>query len=119
MENQTSFLVSLLSGGVAGTVVDVSLYPLDTIKTRLQSPQGFLKAGGFRGIHKGLTAAAAGSAPGAALFFSTYEFSKKSIGSSYSALPASVVHMVSACFGEVVSCDLTTASRNLSISFLI
>ena len=39
----------------------------------MQSPQGFLKAGGFRGIYNGLGAAAAGSAPGAALFFSTYE----------------------------------------------
>ena len=46
---------------------------IDTLKTRMQSPQGFLKAGGFRGIYNGLGAAAAGSAPGAALFFSTYE----------------------------------------------
>ena len=28
------------SGGIAGTSVDVALYPLDTIKTRLQSSQG-------------------------------------------------------------------------------
>lgn len=46
---------------------------IDTLKTRMQSPQGFLKAGGFRGIYNGLGAAAVGSAPGAALFFSTYE----------------------------------------------
>lgn len=70
---KVSFAVSLLSGGVAGTTVDVALYPLDTIKTRLQSPQGFLKAGGFKGVYKGLGAAALGSAPGASLFFATYE----------------------------------------------
>ncbi|RHY33525.1 hypothetical protein DYB32_001583, partial [Aphanomyces invadans] len=52
------------AGGMAGTGVDVALYPLDTIKTRLQSSQGFLKAGGFKGVYKGLSAAAAGSAPG-------------------------------------------------------
>ncbi|CAM9478442.1 unnamed protein product, partial [Hapterophycus canaliculatus] len=49
---------------MAGTAVDVALYPLDTIKTRLQSPKGFLKAGGLRGVYNGLSAAAVGSAPG-------------------------------------------------------
>ena len=55
---------ALLSGAAAGVSVDVSLYPIDTLKTRLQSPQGFLKSGGFRGVYKGLSAAASGSAPG-------------------------------------------------------
>ena len=71
-----SFATALVAGGLAGTSVDVALFPIDTLKTRLQSPQGFLNAGGFRGIYNGLGAAAAGSAPGAALFFSTYEVRK-------------------------------------------
>ncbi len=94
--------VCMQAGGAAGTAVDMSLFPLDTIKTRcvvccahlgcldryppppaipsssppmpsihhpqnrLQSSEGFWKAGGFRGIYKGLGAAAAGSAPGGA-----------------------------------------------------
>lgn len=33
---QYSFLASLIAGGMAGMAVDISLYPLDTIKTRLQ-----------------------------------------------------------------------------------
>jgi hypothetical protein len=72
-DNHTSFFTALVAGGMAGTSVDVALFPIDTLKTRLQSPQGFLKAGGFKGIYNGLGAAAVGSAPGAALFFSTYE----------------------------------------------
>jgi len=68
-----SFLTALICGGLAGTSVDVALFPIDTLKTRLQSPQGFIAAGGFKGIYNGLGAAAIGSAPGAALFFSTYE----------------------------------------------
>ena len=67
------FFTALICGGMAGTSVDVALFPIDTLKTRLQSPQGFIQAGGFRGIYNGLGAAAIGSAPGAALFFSTYE----------------------------------------------
>jgi solute carrier family 25 (mitochondrial S-adenosylmethionine transporter), member 26 len=72
-----NFLSALICGGLAGTSVDVTLFPIDTLKTRLQSPQGFRKAGGFQGIYNGLGAAAIGSAPGAALFFSTYEVSRE------------------------------------------
>lgn len=43
--------------------VDLTLFPLDTIKTRLQSQQGFFKAGGFRGVYAGVPAAAVGSIP--------------------------------------------------------
>lgn len=43
--------------------VDASLFPLDTIKTRLQSPDGFVKSGGFRGVYSGLGTAVLGSAP--------------------------------------------------------
>ena len=52
------------SGACAGLAVDVSLFPIDTLKTRMQAPEGFFKAGGFRGIYNGLSAAAAGSMPG-------------------------------------------------------
>lgn len=51
---------------MAGTSVDVALFPLDTVKTRLQSAEGFWRSGGFRGIYRGLSVAAAGSAPGGA-----------------------------------------------------
>ncbi|GMH54280.1 hypothetical protein TL16_g01641 [Triparma laevis f. inornata] len=62
------FLAALVSGAFAGFAVDVSLYPIDTLKTRLQSPKGFLASGGFTGIYRGLGSVAIGSAPGAALF---------------------------------------------------
>ena len=58
----TVFLI-LQAGGVAGMSVDIALFPLDTMKTRIQSSQGFWKAGGFRGIYSGLGSAAVGSAP--------------------------------------------------------
>ncbi len=63
------FFVSLAAGAAAGIAVDVSLFPIDTIKTRMQTKEGFFKAGGFRGIYNGLGVAALGSAPGAAAFF--------------------------------------------------
>lgn len=35
------FVESLIAGGIAGVVVEAALYPIDTIKTRIQvvSPQ--------------------------------------------------------------------------------
>lgn len=40
-------------GGVAGICVCTAIYPLDTLKTRLQAAQGFKKAGGFNGVYRG------------------------------------------------------------------
>uniref|UniRef100_A0A182JXM4 Mitochondrial carrier protein n=1 Tax=Anopheles christyi TaxID=43041 RepID=A0A182JXM4_9DIPT len=95
---------SLMAGGVAGLVVDVVLFPIDTIKTRLQSERGFVASGGFRGVYKGLGATAAGSAPTSALFFCTYESMKSYLRpyATHDQLP--YVHMVSAAAAEVVAC---------------
>lgn len=49
---------------MAGTAVDTALFPLDTLKTRMQSKAGFAASGGFRGVYSGLTTAVIGSAPG-------------------------------------------------------
>ncbi|EAN92880.1 putative mitochondrial carrier protein [Trypanosoma cruzi] len=70
---------SLVAGGVAGLVVDLTLYPIDTIKTRLQSRSGFYQAGGFRGVYKGLSAVAIGSVPGGAAFFVGYDLTKRAL----------------------------------------
>ncbi|KAJ7878873.1 mitochondrial carrier domain-containing protein [Mycena olivaceomarginata] len=97
-----TFFQSLVAGGLAGTAVDLFFYPIDTIKTRLQSPQGFSRAGGFKGIYKGVGSVAIGSAPGAAVFFATYDTLKHN-----SPLPAHlgpVTHMIAASVAEVSAC---------------
>lgn len=68
--DHTPFTLALVAGGFAGTTVDVALYPLDALKTRLQSPAGFWGAGGFSGIYRGVFATALGASPGSAMFFS-------------------------------------------------
>ncbi|XP_072328412.1 mitochondrial S-adenosylmethionine carrier protein isoform X1 [Scyliorhinus torazame] len=105
------FLASLVAGGVAGLCADLTLFPLDTIKTRLQSPQGFYNAGGFRGIYAGVPSAALGSFPNAALFFVTYEYTKSVLGSSVSTKKAPLVHMIAASLGEVVACLVRVPSE--------
>eukprot|EP01084_Bolivina_argentea_P077855 141277_1 len=100
---------ALIAGAAAGVSVDISLYPIDTLKTRLQSPQGFWKSGGFKGVYKGLSAAATGSAPGAALFFLTYESCKplihRNILRSDAPLNSNpLTHMLSASVAEITAC---------------
>ncbi len=101
-KGQTSWLVALVSGGVAGTAVDVALFPLDTIKTRMQAKQGFWRAGGLQNVYAGIGPAAAGSAPTAALFFCTYEVTKSALNGL--GVGSHLANMAAASAGEVAAC---------------
>ena len=110
-----SFRAALVAGGVAGTTVDVSLFPLDTLKTRLQAREGFFASGGFRGVYRGLGSAVVGSAPGAAFFFCTYEGVKRVVLEHPALIPGgagagagtathhALAHMLAASLGEVAA----------------
>lgn len=91
----------LVAGSLAGTSVDIVLFPIDTLKTRLQAAEGFRQAGGFAHLEKGILAAAAGSAPGAALFFGVYTLANAELGQVLPGAPATAVHMAAATFGEL------------------
>ncbi|CAK7198429.1 S-adenosylmethionine transporter [Sporothrix eucalyptigena] len=95
------YSTALLAGAVAGTSVDLSLFPLDTLKTRLQAGPGqFWASGGFSGIYRGVGSAVVGSAPGASLFFVTYEGVKHALDRPNSAS----AHMLAASLGEIAAC---------------
>ena len=106
---QVPFVTALVSGGVAGFSVDVALFPLDTIKTRMQAPQGFVKAGGFRGIYNGLLSAAVGSVPGASMFFVSYETTRAFVPEEWG--PAR--SMIAASFGETMACLVRVPTENV------
>ncbi|NWS02732.1 S-adenosylmethionine mitochondrial carrier protein isoform X1 [Motacilla alba alba] len=110
MEARESW-AALAAGGVAGVCVDLILFPLDTVKTRLQSPQGFRKAGGFRGIYAGVPSTAIGSFPNAAAFFITYENVKSVLPHGSSSYLSPATHMVAASLGEVVACLIRVPSE--------
>ena len=113
------FTSALLAGGFAGTTVDLTLYPIDTLKTRLQSSAGFYHSGGFHGIYAGVGSAVIGSAPGAALFFLSYESIKTLFrerrqadaridgvrgGIRLGDWSEPVEHMIAASAGEIAAC---------------
>jgi len=104
-KKDSPFTLALIAGGIAGTSVDVSLHPLDTLRTRLQCTQGFWEAGGFRGMYKGILSAALGSAPGAAAFFSTYETTKQVMkGFNKGKEEHWTQHAFASSCGEVAAC---------------
>jgi len=97
--------VALCSGAIAGIGVDLSLYPLDTLKTRLQSKRGLLKSGGFSRLWSGIGPVAIGSGPGAAIFFLAYEQSKSRIFLNVTNKPV-YIHMMAASTAEIVACSV-------------
>ena len=92
----------LISGAISGLSVDAILFPIDTIKTRLQSERGFLKSGGLSRLYAGIGPLLLGSLPSSATFFLSYEFVRANTG-RYSDMKLAT-NMVAASVGEVVSC---------------
>ena len=82
----------MLAGGVGGSLGDMAMHSIDTVKTRQQGdPQIpsrytslsssyvkiFRQEGLRRGLYSGVTPAFLGSFPGTIIFFGSYEFSKR------------------------------------------
>jgi solute carrier family 25 S-adenosylmethionine transporter 26 len=113
-------LTAFQSGAIAGLTVDCSLYPLDTIKTRLQkardhtAPQTRVSLRQtFRGIYAGLPSVLFGSAPSAASFFIVYDGVKRSLLPPQSPgtkpTPQSRTHIIfthslASSLGEIAAC---------------
>ena len=105
----TSPVVALSSGAVAGIITELTIFPIDSIKTRMQSGDGFFKSGGFRHLYRGVSAVFLSSAPDAALFFGTYEtlkivlakYAPKGIDESHP-----ITHFCSSAAAELVACSV-------------
>lgn len=81
-----------IAGAIAGLVADAVTHPLSTVKTRLQvqgaGSSSFLYSGplqamsqiikteGIRPLYRGIGAVAITAAPGQALYFGGYEFTR-------------------------------------------
>ncbi|KAI9592846.1 mitochondrial carrier domain-containing protein [Syncephalis fuscata] len=99
-----TFTQSLMAGAAAGITVDSSLYPLDTLKTRLQAREGFIRSGGLRGIYRGIPSVLLGSAPNAAIFFCVYDQLKQWFGPATTTQQAAKQHMCAASIAEMAAC---------------
>ncbi|XP_061345174.1 S-adenosylmethionine carrier 1, chloroplastic/mitochondrial-like [Gastrolobium bilobum] len=91
-----------IAGGVAGVIVEAALYPIDTIKTRLQVARG----GGeiiLKGLYSGLAGNLAGVLPASAIFIGVYEPTKQKLLKSLPDHLSSVAHFAAGVIGGTAS----------------
>ncbi|KAF2717582.1 mitochondrial carrier protein [Polychaeton citri CBS 116435] len=116
-----------IAGAFAAFTVDLLVYPLDTIKTRLQSPDykrlytnGADKSVNralFRGVYQGLGSVVIATLPSSGAFFTTYEGVKFALSnhvpsvSGTPLLPTPLIHSMASATGELVSCAILTPAE--------
>ncbi|KAF3972987.1 hypothetical protein CMV_003564 [Castanea mollissima] len=96
------FYEGFIAGGFAGVVVEAALYPIDTIKTRLQAAQG----GGkiiLEGLYSGLAGNLAGVLPASAIFVGVYEPTKQKLLKSFPENLSAVAHLTAGAIGGAAS----------------
>ncbi|KAI1804940.1 mitochondrial carrier [Daldinia bambusicola] len=121
----SSNLDVMLAGGGAAFVVDLIIYPLDTLKTRQQS-RDFIKTFAdpstktklpsrqlFRGLYQGIGIVIVATLPAAGTFFTTYEAAKSFVDRHGSplGLPQPLVHSSASAIAECASCLVLTPSE--------
>lgn len=84
----------VIAGATAGGVVETVLYPIDTIKTRLQAAHGGSKIY-WRGLYSGLAGNLAGVLPASAIFVGIYEPTKQKLLRVFPENLSAFAHLVS------------------------
>lgn len=93
-----SLMDGTIAGGTAGVVVETALYPIDTIKTRLQAARG----GGqivLKGLYSGLAGNLAGVLPASAAFLGVYEPTKQKLLRLLPENLSAVAHLTAGALG--------------------
>ncbi|GER29364.1 mitochondrial carrier protein [Striga asiatica] len=88
---------SAVAGAAAGAVVEAVLYPIDTIKTRLQAVSGGSQIV-LKGLYSGLAGNLAGVIPASALFVGVYEPTKQKLLKIIPENFSAVAHLVNLFF---------------------
>ncbi|XP_043721291.1 S-adenosylmethionine carrier 1, chloroplastic/mitochondrial-like isoform X2 [Telopea speciosissima] len=92
----------VIAGGIAGVVVETALYPIDTIKTRLQAARG----GGellWKGLYSGLAGNLAGVLPASAIFVGVYEPTKQKLLRIFPENLTAFAHLTAGAIGGAAS----------------
>ncbi|XP_022154147.1 S-adenosylmethionine carrier 1, chloroplastic/mitochondrial [Momordica charantia] len=92
----------VIAGGTAGVVVETALYPIDTIKTRLQAVRG----GGqivLKGLYAGLGGNIAGVLPASAVFVGVYEPTKQKLLRTFPENLSAIAHFMAGAVGGIAA----------------
>lgn len=91
-----------IAGAAAGVVVETTLYPIDTIKTRLQATKGISKIE-WKGLYAGLAGNIAGVLPASAIFVGVYEPTKTKLLEMFPEYLSAVAHLTAGAIGGAAS----------------
>ncbi|KAK4781333.1 hypothetical protein SAY87_017439 [Trapa incisa] len=89
-----------IAGGAAGVVVEAALYPIDTIKTRLQARTRKII---LRGLYSGLGGNLVGVLPASALFLGVYEPTKQKLLNILPENLSAIAHLTAGALGGAAS----------------
>ncbi len=106
----------MLAGGIGGAIGDSAMHSLDTVKTRQQGAPTvqkyknmigayrtiFVEEGLPKGLYGGYSGAMLGSFPSAAIFFATYEFTKRKMIGEWE-INETFSHLTAGFLGDFVS----------------
>lgn len=106
----------VVSGGIGGIIGDSAMHSLDTVKTRQQGAPNvkkyrnmisayrtiWLEEGVRRGLYGGYMAAMLGSFPSAAIFFGTYEYTKRTMIEDWQ-INDTITHLSAGFLGDFIS----------------
>lgn len=97
-----AFITGVLSGAFAGATTDIILFPIDTIKTRLQSKAGIqFSVKVLANMYNGIGPALAASAPCAATFFGAYDSIQRYLTPKFKEEHQPAVFVLAACGGNL------------------
>ncbi|KAJ9517520.1 hypothetical protein QJQ45_025000 [Haematococcus lacustris] len=129
-----SFVSHMIAGAVAGTVEHVAMYPVDTIKTRMQalshpgqrlhnmSVWGAIHTAvrreGLAALYKGVGAVAGGAGPAHAVHFAVYEAVKQQLGGyrpGHNPLISGVAGAVATAFNDAIMTPADVIKQRLQV----
>ncbi|KAL0440366.1 UNVERIFIED_CONTAM: putative S-adenosylmethionine carrier 2, chloroplastic, partial [Sesamum latifolium] len=93
---------SAVAGAAAGAVVETALYPIDTIKTRLQAVRGGAQII-LKGLYSGLAGNLAGVILASALFIGVYEPTKQKLLKIFPENFSAIAHLAAGAAGGAAS----------------
>lgn len=103
----------MIAGSIAGVIEHTAMFPVDTLKTRMQIQSSTLRSGlrhalasilrleGPLGLYRGISAMGLGAGPAHAVYFSVYEMAKKFLSRGNPNNPAA--HAASGVLATVAS----------------
>ncbi|VEV59327.1 mitochondrial carrier protein, putative [Plasmodium vinckei vinckei] len=96
-------LKNLITGALAGIVVDAILYPVDNLKTNIQAKNQVYSIFEARKLYNGIIPTLIGTIPASAFFYCFYEMSKKLISENNPGISKSALYIASTSIAELTA----------------